>query len=124
MEIDDTFNILSTFAQENFTVNAESLVPTKKMLIIGATGNWGGHFAIGMALATQANLVLVDYQGQETMMNLIVEDIKNYGLSLEVETYMMTPDEIIDREVFYKKMKTKFGPIDAIMDVEGINLVK
>jgi NAD(P)-dependent dehydrogenase (short-subunit alcohol dehydrogenase family) len=106
---------------EKYSVTQAFLVPGKKILIIGATGNWGSHFAVGMAFAAQSDLVLVDDAGQkEAMENLVAEIFKNKA-PIQVETYLADAQELQNRSAFYEKMEKQFGKFAAIMDVEGIN---
>lgn len=114
-------------ADENFkkyAVTEEYLVPGKKILIIGAAGNWGSHFAAGMALAAHADLVLVDKKEREADIKELEQDISSYGLPIKVNVYLADHQELADRNGFYDKMRESFGEFAAVMDVEKINTDK
>ncbi|MBD5391319.1 hypothetical protein HDR66_00775 [bacterium] len=114
-------------SKENFNkyaVTEEYLVPGKTILIIGAAGNWGSHFAAGMALAAHADLVLVDIEEREADVKKLEEDILGYGLPIKINTYLSNTHELAERNIFYKKMEELFGEFAAIMDVEKINTDK
>lgn len=113
MDIDNT--------TKKYAVTEAFLANGKQILITGACGNWGEHFAIGMALASQCDLVLADTKSQEKEMEAIVSDINQYNLPIRLNTYLIEEGETDDRYAFYDKMETLFGKLDAIMDVAAIN---
>jgi short-subunit dehydrogenase len=106
---------------EKYSVTLDFLVPGKKILIIGATGNWGSHFAVGMAFAAQSDLVLVDYAPKKEALDQLVEEIFKNKAPIKVDTYVAEKEELSNRNEFYDKMKKQFGEFAAIMDIEGIN---
>jgi short-subunit dehydrogenase len=109
---------------EKYAVTQEFLVPGKKILIIGATGNWGSHFAMGMAFAAQSDLVLVDDVSKKEAMQNLVDEIHRNKAPIQVDTYLSDEQELQNRSGFYDKLEKRFGKFAAIMDVEGINAVK
>ena len=56
----------------------------KKIVIVGAGGNWGSHMALGMGLAAKADLILVDKEEIEKQLEKVKNDIGN-SVKIDIE---------------------------------------
>ena len=107
-EIENKYKVTSDFQSEG-----------KLILIIGAGGNWGGHFSSGMPAACKCNAILSE-EKEETLKE-IINDIKSSKLPVKTYTYYYSKDQKKDRISLYDLIEKKFGHISCILDVEGIN---
>ena len=107
-EIENKYKVTSDFQSEG-----------KLILIIGAGGNWGGHFSLGMPAACKCNAILSE-EKEETLKE-IIKDIQTSKLPVKVFTYYYTKEQKQDKISLYDLIEKKFGHISCILDVEGIN---
>ena len=91
---------------------------SKKIVIIGASGNWGSHMAFGMGIAAKADLILVDKKEREKELEKLKNDI---GQSVKIDIGLIKNDENYNRFNIYKRIEEKYGIFDAFMDMHEIN---
>ena len=107
-DVKDKYKVTSDFQSEG-----------KLILILGAGGNWGGHFSLGMPAACKCDAILSE-EKEETLKE-IINDIKTSKLPVKTYTYYYSKDQKKDRISLYDLIEKKFGHISCILDVEGIN---
>jgi len=107
-DVKDKYKVTSDFQSEG-----------KLILILGAGGNWGGHFSLGMPAACKYDAILSE-EKEETLKE-IINDIKSSKLPVKTYTYYYSKDQKKDRISLYDLIEKKFGHISCILDVEGIN---
>ena len=90
----------------------------KRILIIGAAGNWGTHMAAGMGLAGRADLVLVDTENHKSQLEKLHNEVGNV---VNVTEQYVSEDQLLDRYNLLQKLYNQFGTFDAVMDLTGIN---
>lgn len=116
-----TDKVMETAAK--YKVNGSFNNKGKCVLILGAAGNWGGHMAIGMALTSDCDLVLVETEGHRELLEAVIADLECSEAKGKIETYYVshTPGEKIDKAALRRKLEEKYGKFDAVMELEGIN---
>ena len=93
----------------------------KLCLIVGAAGDAGGHFALGMPSACGCDAVLADLSEYSDEMDEVVRDIGTALLPVKFDVEMIDDEnDLKDREGFYEKMEQKYGNFACILDVFGI----
>ena len=107
-EVKDKYKVTSDFQSEG-----------KLILILGAGGHWGGHFALGMPAACKCDAILSE-ENQESLKE-IINDIKTSKLPVKTFTYYYSKEQKQDKTSLYSLIEKKFGHISCILDVEGIN---
>ena len=73
-DIKDKYKVTSDFQSEG-----------KLILILGAGGNWGGHFSLGMPAACKCDAILSE-EKEETLKE-VINDIKTSKLPVKTYTY-------------------------------------
>lgn len=93
----------------------------KTVLIIGAGGNWGAHLAIGMALTSQCNLILIDSEENRKGMEQVLNDLKTSGAKGSVCSALVS-SELMNLETdLLSFVQKEFGGYDSLMNVAAIN---
>ena len=105
--------------KEKYKVTSDFQSEGKLILILGAGGNWGGHFSLGMPAACKCDAILSE-EKEETLKE-IINDIKTSKLPVKTFTYYYSKEQKKDRISLYDLIEKKFGHISCILDVEGIN---
>ena len=107
--------------EEKYKVTEEYKIKGKLILIVGAGGNSGGHFSIGMPAACECDAVLAELDERKESLNEVIDDIKTSELPVKTSIYLYSKNDLNDRISLYKNIEKKFGHISCILDVEGIN---
>ena len=74
--------------KEKYKVTEEFKSKGKLILILGAGGNWGGHFSLGMPAACGCDAVLAELNENKESFDEVIEDIKS--ANLPIKTYIET----------------------------------
>ena len=107
--------------KEKYKVTEEFKSKGKLILILGAGGNWGGHFSLGMPAACGCDAVLAELNGNKESFDEVIEDIKSANLPIKTFIEMYFKNDLDDRVFFFQKLEKKYGHFSCILDVEGIN---
>ena len=92
--------------KEKYKVTEEFKSKGKLILILGAGGNWGGHFSLGMPAACKCNAILSE-EKEETLKE-IIKDIQTSKLPVKVFTYYYTKEQKQDKISLYDLIEKKF----------------
>ena len=111
-------------AEEKYKVTESFNAGGKLCLIVGAAGNAGGHFSLGMPAACGCDAVLADFADYSNEMDEVINDIKTAQLPVQVAVETIIKEDLSDREAFYEKLEKKYGSFACILDVEGINTAR
>lgn len=111
-------------AEEQYIVTEEFNASGKMILIVGAGGNWGGHFSLGMPAVCGCNAVLVDLEKYRAELEEVSRDIKSAELPVKTELVLIHEADLSDRAQLYRNLEDRFGSFACILDVEGINTVR
>ena len=93
----------------------------KLCLVLGAAGNAGGHFALGMPAACKVDVVLADDMAYQEEMDEVVRDFKTSLLPVKMCVEMIRDEDTKEREALYEKLEEKYGPFACILDVYDLN---
>ena len=63
--------------KEKYKVTDEFKAKGKLILILGAGGNWGGHFSLGMPAACGCDAILAELDENKESLDEVIEDIKS-----------------------------------------------
>ena len=108
-------------AEEKYKVTEEFQAGGKLCLVVGAAGNAGGHFSLGMPAACGCDAVLADLPAYQNEMDEVVRDIQTAELPVKIAVEMVPEEDLADREAFYEGLERKYGEFACILDVFGIN---
>ena len=111
-------------AEEQYKVTETFNASGKCILIVGAGGNWGGHFSLGMPAACGCDAVLVDLELYCAELEEVARDIKTAGLPVKTEVCYLQKEDLLDRIALYRKLEASYGSFASILDVEGIDTVR
>ena len=101
-----------------YQIGPNDSIKGKKILIIGASGNWGAHMALGMGLGGRADLILVDKEEKKNELEKVKNDIGN---SVKIDIELIGNNESYNRFNIYKRIEKKYGSFDSFMDMYEIN---
>lgn len=104
-----------------YMVNDDFMVPGKKLLIIGAGGNWGIHMVVGMALTSGCDLVLVEKEARREAVETSLRELENSSWQGKAETIFCAEDAEKDCRGFLEDLEKKYGPFDGMMDFSGFS---
>ena len=107
--------------KDKYKVTEEFKAKGKLILILGAGGNWGGHFSLGMPSACGCDAVLAELNENKESLDEVVEDIKSSNLPVKTFTEILSKKDLSDRISLYQNLEKKYGYFPCILDVEGIN---
>ena len=96
----------------------------KKILIVGAGGNWGGHFSVGMPAACGCDAVLADYTSYKEELDEVCQDIQTAGMPVKVERCFLEEGDLAGGAELYQRLEEKYGKFSCILDVCGIDTVR
>ncbi|MBR2812121.1 MAG: hypothetical protein IKD69_12150 [Solobacterium sp.] len=102
--------------KNKYAVDALYAAVGKTVAIIGAGGNWGAHLAVGMALTSGCNVVLVDSSVRKEAVERVAEDLRASGAEGTVSVVCL--DQVPET---YDELAAMVGPFDSVMDVRHIN---
>lgn len=111
-------------AEEKYRVTEAFQADGKLCLIVGAAGNAGGHFSLGMPAACGCDAVLADLPEYQNEMDEVVRDIQTAELPVKIATETIREENLRDREAFYEALEQKYGTFACILDVFGINTAR
>ena len=101
-----------------YQISPNDSLKGKKIVIVGASGNWGSHMAFGMGIAAKADLILVDKEEKSKELEKLKNDVGN---SVKIDIELIKNDENYNRFNIYKRIKEKYGIFNAFMDMHEIN---
>ena len=101
-----------------YQINPNDSLKGKKIVIVGASGNWGSHMAFGMGIAGKADLILVDKEENEKELEKVKNNIGN---SVKIDIELIKNDENYNRFNIYKRIEENYGRFDVFMDMHEIN---
>ena len=105
---------------EKYRVTEDFRVQGRLCLIIGAAGDAGGHFAVGMPGSAGCDVVLTDLSEYKDEMKEILRDIGTAELPVKVYTeFLDQPQEPLS---LIRTLEKKYGQFACILDVERINI--
>ncbi len=91
--------------KEKYKVTDEFKAKGKLILILGAGGNWGGHFSLGMPAACGCDAILAELDENKESLDEVIEDIKSSNLSTKTETEFYSKKDLNDRILLYKNLE-------------------
>ena len=103
--------------KKRYQMTSQDSLEGKRVLIFGAGGNWGGHMAVGMALAGKADLILVDTLNRAKAVENIADEV---GKTVKVKTVYVTEEEMKQRYLLLKKLSEN-DRWDSFMDMTELN---
>ena len=107
--------------KNKYAVDEGYLAAGKTVLIIGAGGNWGAHLAIGMALTSQCNLILVDTEEHREGLDRVLEDLRTSGAKGSICSGIVSAELFSQESELLKYVQKEFGSYDSVMNVAAIN---
>ena len=107
--------------KDKYKVTKDFQIDGKLILILGAGGNWGGHFSLGMPAACKCDAILSEEEFKKESLTEVINDIKTSKLPVKIYSYYYSKEEKNNRISLYESLEKKFGHISCILDVEGIN---
>lgn len=107
--------------KNKYAVDENYLAEGKTVLIIGAGGNWGAHLAIGMALTSRCNLILVDQEANREGLEHVLEDLKASGAKGAVCSLVVSAEELSSESELLNHIHKECGSYESVMNVAGIN---
>ena len=107
--------------KEKYKVTEEFKAKGKLILILGAGGNWGGHFSLGMPAACGCDALLAESKENKESLDEVIEDIKSSNLPIKTSIEIYEKKDLNDRISLYQNFEKKYGHFSCILDVEGIN---
>ena len=91
--------------ENKYKVTSDFQSEGKLILIIGAGGNWGGHFSLGMPAACKCDAILSE-EKEETLQE-IIKDIKTSKLPVKTFTYYYSKGPKKDKISLYDLIEKK-----------------
>ena len=93
----------------------------KTVAVIGAGGNWGSHLAIGMALTSGCDLILVESIENKELLNPLLADLQKSDAKGTVTVLFLNEDEMAEPNKLYQAIADRAKQPDSLMDVRNIN---
>lgn len=93
----------------------------KTVALIGAAGNWGSHLAIGMALTSGCDLILVDTPANKENLELVLNDLAASKAGGKITALYLEEEYLEDYEAMKAEINKQAGSFDSIMDIRKIN---
>jgi len=107
--------------KNKYAVDSSFDASGKTVALIGAGGNWGSHLAIGMALTSGCNLILVDTPANKENMALVLSDLVSSQARGKITSLCLEEEILEDYETMKTEINNQAGSFDSIMDVRMIN---
>lgn len=107
--------------KNKYAVDSSFDASEKTVAIVGAAGNWGAHLAIGMALTSGCDLILVDTPENKENMALVLNDLSSSNAKGKLTVLYLREEILEDYETMKAEINNQAGSYDSIMDVRKIN---
>ena len=103
--------------KQRYQMSGEDALEGKRVLIFGAGGNWGGHMAVGMALAGKADLILVDTLDRAEAVEKIADEV---GKAVRVKIIYVPEEDLHKRYPLLEELSENES-WDSFMDMTELN---
>ncbi|MCR4950361.1 MAG: alpha/beta hydrolase [Solobacterium sp.] len=107
--------------KNKYAVDSSYDASGKTVAVIGAGGRWGSHLAIGMALTSGCDLILVETPENRENMELVLKDLSSSKARGNITAVYLKEEILEDHERMKNEILSQAGPFDSIMDVRKIN---
>lgn len=107
--------------KNKYAVDSSYDASGKTVAVIGAGGRWGSHLAIGMALTSGCDLILVETPEKKENMELVLKDLASSKAKGNIKAVYLNEEILEDHERMKNEILSQAGAFDSMMDVRKIN---